>query len=63
MEFTKEIIDELFKNEYFQEKLNEYVVENFKIQQNYNAWEGENDPKEYSFAGQPIEIKSKVYGY
>lgn len=62
MEITDDLIDKLFTNKHFQEKLNEYVAENFHIVQDYDAYEGKYDEPSYSFAGNPIEVESKSYG-
>lgn len=62
MEITDELIDKLFENKHFQEKLNDYVAENLRITQNYDAWEGKYDESSFSFAGKPIEVESKSYG-
>ena len=59
---TNDIIDELFKNERFKEKLNEYIVSNLVVRQDYNFYEGTYDDLSISFAGTPIEIESKSYG-
>lgn len=48
MEITDELIDKLFENKYFQEKLNDYVAENLRITQNYDAWEGKYDEPSFS---------------
>ena len=58
MQITDELIDKLFENKHFQEKLNAYVVKNLRISQNYDAWEGKYDEPRFSFAGKSIEVES-----
>lgn len=60
---SNQAIDELFKNEYFKMKLNEYIVNNLKIRQDYDAYEGKYDEMSFSFAGEEIDVESKTYGY
>lgn len=63
MEIDKELIDKLFKNEYFKKRLDEYIVENLKIRQDYDAYEGKYDDMNFSFNGHPIKVECKHYGY
>lgn len=58
MEITDELIDKLFENKHFQEKLNDYVAENLRISQNYDAWEGNMTSQ--AFHLQENQLKSKV---
>lgn len=60
---TNQFINALFENEYFKEKLNEYIVSNLVINQDYNLYEGTYDDISISFAGTLIDINSKSYGY
>lgn len=59
---TNDFIEALFKNEYFKEKLNEYIIKNLEIRQDYDAYEGKYDEMTFSFAGKPIDIKERRYG-
>lgn len=60
---TNQFINALFENEYFKEKLKEYIISNLVINQDYNLYEGTYDDISISFAGTLIDINSKSYGY
>lgn len=57
MDITNNIIDELFNNDYFKEKLNEYIISNTVIYQDYDLYRGTYDNISFSFAGNLIEVK------
>lgn len=63
MKLTNKEIDELFANDYFIEKMTKFIVDNLNIRQDYDLYKGEYDNMTFSFNEQPIEIKSKSYGY
>lgn len=62
IKITDKFIKDLFENETFKEKLNEYIISNITIRQDYNAYEGTYDDITVSFAGNEIYIESKSYG-
>lgn len=63
MEIDKELIDKLFNNDYFKKRLDEYIVKNLKIRQDYDAYEGKYDDMSFSFNGHRIDVECKHYGY
>lgn len=63
MKLTNKEIDELFSNDYFIEKMTKFIVDNLNIRQDYDLYKGEYDDMLFSFNGEPIEVKSKSYGY
>lgn len=58
MEITDELIDKLFENKYFQEKLNDYVAENLRISQ--IMMHGKGNMTSQAFHLQENQLKSKV---
>lgn len=62
MKFSKEDIDDLFKNKYFLESLHKYIVDNIKIRQDYDLYTGKYDEPTIYFGDELINIESKNYG-
>lgn len=62
-EATQHLVDALFDNKYFQEKLDKYIASKLVIRRDYNAWEGTYDDMTFNFGEHYIEVEEKSYGY
>lgn len=59
---TKEFVDSLFQNEYFLEKLTDFIVDNLVMRQDYDAYVGKYDDLELYFNDRGIKKEGHSYG-
>lgn len=60
MEITDELIDKLFENKHFQEKLNDYVSENLRITQIMMRGKENMMSQVFHLQGNQLKLKAKA---